>query len=363
MKKNIFTLFLFVGLAASAQDTLGRPPVYCAVHYWPGDTLPLNEFDFSCREAMFLSDLSYRCVQLVVATTLSKDFYIYGLSIGIYGLPDISKNYAIDTTPRAGTIEYFVRDTGTVGLCEMVRIFNRRADSLYVARETEWCYGENPVSYYMHPRDYELTTSTTYREIFRGASDSFVPEYIPVYDIYFDSPYPYTAGDTLYMGISGKTSIRRWGESKFERIPMWVAGYGAQVGQASELYQIYARFLDSSEYNNCDAGPYPFSPPIHQGDNSIMFPIITPAQNAVDRPDNPLVSVSLTPNPAHNETKIETLSELLNIEILSVAGHLVYSRRHSGHAATIDTRGWPSGVYIVNAVTSMGTGVKKLVIK
>lgn len=308
MKNIIFTLFLLLGFAVSAQDTLSRPPDYCAVHYWPGDTLPLSWYDFHHREPVsapfnYGEGYNTECNQVIEGTTLSKDYLIYGLSVGIYGLPDILNNYDVYTTPEWATLDHFIIDTGTVGLCEMIRIYDRRADSIYIAREAEWCYGVNPVSYYMHPKDdSELTTSTTYYDIYISGHP-FVPEFIPVYDIYFDSPFPYTAGDTLYMGITTKT---------------W------------DMYD--SRYINS-------------------------------APNSIGRPDNQRVTVNLTPNPAHNETRIETLSELLNIEIYSAAGHPVYSRRHSGHTATIDTRGWPAGVYIVNVLTSVGTGVEKLVIK
>ena len=366
MKKVVFVLFLFVVFFVSAQDTLSRPPDYCAVHYWPGDTLPLSEYDFRYRKPAsapfnYGEGHNTECYQLIEGTTLSKNYLIYGLSVGIYGLPDILKNYDVYTTPEWATLDYFIIDTGTVGLCEMIRIFNRRADSIYIAREAEWCYGVNPVSYYMHPvDDSELTTSTTYYDIFRR-SPNFVPEYVPVYDIYFDSPFPYTAGDTLYMGITTKT----WdmsGAGRHYRTPMRLVGYSAIEGSCTQLFHTFIG--NSSDSIDCVTGPYPMQGP---GNftyfNTIMFPIINAAPNSIDRPDNQRVTVNLTPNPAHNETRIETLSELLNIEIYSAAGHPVYSRRHSGHTATIDTRGWPAGVYIVNVLTSVGTGVEKLVIK
>lgn len=364
MKKVVFVLFLFVVFAVSAQDTLSRPPDYCAVHYWPGDTLPLSWYDFHHREPVsapfnYGEGYNTECNQVIEGTTLSKDYLIYGLSVGIYGLPDILNNYDVYTTPEWATLDHFIIDTGTVGLCEMIRIYDRRADSIYIAREAEWCYGVNPVSYYMHPKDdSELTTSTTYYDIY-FSGHPFVPEFIPVYDIYFDSPFPYTAGDTLYMGITTKT----WDmyDSRYCRIPMWVAGYGAFEGSSTQLFHTYTcNYFDSID---CIAGPYLFPSDFSYFINTIMFPIINSAPNSIDRPYNQRVTVNLTPNPAHNETRIETLSELLNIEIYSAAGHPVYSRRHSGHTATIDTRGWPAGVYIVNVLTSVGTGVEKFVIK
>ena len=364
MKKVVFVLFLYVVFFVSAQDTLSRPPDYCAVHYWPGDTLPLSWYDFHHREPVsapfgYGEGYNTECNQVIEGTTLSKDYLIYGLSVGIYGLPDILNNYDVYTTPEWATLDHYIIDTGTVGLCEMIRIYDRRADSIYIAREAEWCYGVNPVSYYMHPvDDRELTTSTTYFDIF-SATLNFVPEYVPVYDIYFDSPFPYTAGDTLYMGITTKT----WDgyNCRFYRIPMRLVGYSAFEGSCTQLFHTSININDSID---CVAGPYPMpGPGQFSYFNTIMFPIINSAPNSIDRPYNQRVTVNLTPNPAHNETRIETLSELLNIEIYSAAGHPVYSRRHSGHTATIDTRGWPAGVYIVNVLTSVGTGVEKLVIK
>lgn len=372
MKKidYLFLMFLAMGLYVSAQDTLSRPPNYCAVHYWPGDTLALGEHDYFTPEPKRWNEqIPYECGQTIVGTTLSKDYTVYGISIGIAGVPDILQQYNVITPGPWGTLTNYVYDTSTTGLCEMVRIYNRQNNTFSVARETEWCYGVNPVSWYIHPLDYEVTTPS-YHDIFWSTYSYYNPfclAYIPVYDMYFDSPYSYAAGDTLYLGLTSYTStcyidgvpIGSF-NIKYDRIPMWLIGYRLGWGQSTEVVVYSSQLAVPNDNSDCE-GPYPLTANLGLL-NLVAYPIVSPAQNSIARPDNSSVSVKLSPNPTHHEARIESSSELLHIKVYTSTGHLLYSQRLSNLTTTINTRDWPAGVYIANIVTSAGPCIRKLII-
>ncbi len=73
-------------------------------------------------------------------------------------------------------------------------------------------------------------------------------------------------------------------------------------------------------------------------------------------------SISLTPNPATQEIVLKTDFSISDVSLFSMQGVLVHASKEHGQQATIDVSALPAGIYVVQAVTNVGTWTSRVLI-
>ncbi|MBP5677599.1 MAG: T9SS type A sorting domain-containing protein [Bacteroidales bacterium] len=363
MKKTLITILLvFLGFSVSAQDTLTRPPSYCMLHYWPENTSEIDTiyFAYPIEHARWHYDRP--SINIVTATTLEKQCMIYGVSVALISVPYMKHQYGISPHPNQ-----IVLDTSIEKEREKIRHYCRNGDSLYVEHEVEWRYNEHPVDWYLWTGYENFIPGTAY---FNPPYCELwpLPNMVPMYDMYFDEPFSYTPGDTLYLGVdthtwrcAGPADPWVYDLITYPVRPVRVffrgnivvyTGIGGGLCESPDTNGYHGYSLPSFQYNSRICR------------NLAIYPIIAPPPP----PPAPQISiqpieevkVSLYPNPANDMVKITSSISMTNISATSIDGRTIYNKPHAGKTTTMDIHSWPAGLYFITIATPAGNKVQKL---
>ena len=131
----------------------------------------------------------------------------------------------------------------------------------------------------------------------------------------------------------------------------------------SNLAQFYS--LDSAWYTvflrtvcNADRGMY------SEWSDTVRFQIPSPDTAEVAIPQSPADSYTVvSPNPTDGRVEIFSPFEIGRVTVVAANGQTVLTQPCSGHTASLDLAGLPSGAYFVQIRTTTSTVTKKLMVK
>ena len=371
----------------SAQDILTRPPSYCAYYYWPHDTL-LAKYD-TCW--FYVGNRSWTkpdfFTNSMSGITLEKPYSIYGISAALYTPLYVLENYGLVSNGDYSFLR--VLDTSRAKVRERVRLYRRTGDTSFsVEREVEWCYADHPADWYLttgHEDAAYSQISMNLQNFIEG--DDPLPSIMPMYDLYFDEPFEYIPGDTLYLGVASFSRLAydslvnrpgylNYTVKYFRNFPVYNPVYHFRLNPDGLPHDsIDWSLVDSFSPTDFCGGFYTFSdtsqnPSYHfyaLGPRSLLiYPIVAPPQPP-QPPQPPAgiqavedIEITLGPNPASDRVKVSSSAEITGIAVASIDGRSVYNKPHGGKTATLDIRTWPAGVYFVTVNTPFGSRVHKL---
>lgn len=357
--RNIFLIFsaLLFFSSVSAQDTLTRPPSYCMLHYWPENMEDIDSMFFGvyCTP----TTTANRNIDVISVTTLEKTCTIYGVSVALYTPTYIIETYGFNPAESDNNLPNII-DTSSEKVCERVRQYSRQGDSLYVEREIKWCYNEHPADWFFWT-GYENNYSTPSWHNLIYATHH-LPSVMPMYDLYFDNPFPYDIGDTLYLGVSSYSIIEHDCFSLYT-MPVYSIGLGFRpwnLGIHTDLKGGFAISYDTTGLHGYYITPQVWA---SQSGNTVIYPIVSPPPPPAPQISiQPIeeVKVSLYPNPANDMVKITSSISMTGISVTSIDGRTIYNKPHAGKTTTMDIHSWPAGLYFITIATPAGNKVQKL---
>jgi hypothetical protein len=75
------------------------------------------------------------------------------------------------------------------------------------------------------------------------------------------------------------------------------------------------------------------------------------------------IAVRLYPNPATNQVRIVTETEITNITITNMLGQQMLTQNTHGKSTDLDITALSPGVYVVHIATQSGTGTARLIVQ
>ena len=197
--------------------------------------------------------------------------------------------------------------------------------------------------------------------------------HIPLYELYFREPV--VAPDSIF-----------------------IIGYirGSFIGYSAQIWSVSDPDTSYMVYGSLTEPPYTYyhnTPHLRTEEWAMYFPIVKPLaewdtmtvhQDTIgggdDPGDNPgggqdtigggtekvvqadgTLELKLFPNPTDGAVRIECGLPLEAVRVRDMRGCTVYE--HKGDVPSLDTGRWPKGVYIVEATTTAGKTIKKLIVK
>ena len=95
--------------------------------------------------------------------------------------------------------------------------------------------------------------------------------------------------------------------------------------------------------------------PIKTNDANTVFQALGIDEHATD------TSISIYPNPAHNQINIAATTQIQSVMVYDIRGRLMQTKRTAGKATTIDISKQAAGIYLLKVISDKGTKIQKII--